>query len=538
MATPNTKFLRVVETRQALRAAQAAFEGARDAALRTHVGVAARRVEHENARQAAALARDGLAQARAIAAALATVQTDITAESTRKARQAVIEAARDTYSDNAVHERAVIGTLAVLADGYRKARRVADADDVMRAAVDTAQEAVDTAQEAVDTAQEAVETAEAAVTALIESDAVQSHIQAAVDTAQAAVDTAQAAVEQAQAALYGESDDDDDDDDDAIPPQQAAMAVESLVDLLALIKAHPARLIPERVEARAFTAANGAAFDIWCYGQVMTLGAAADMPAVTAAIEEARAAFMQQDRVAVWYNRWDDHLRTIEGLTRKARLWLTDIHAGMEIALLTKAGTINRSRLSTVDLERIEILQETLGSIRTVIAKGGLAGKAKAAGKAKPAGKAKSGKAFTDENGNWHIPINFWSRTSARAGNEIVLHSGQDYNNAAFVFGVKPLRYGRVTDVTIWDTNAAGLRETIESVCKKRDSGVKPESRRLIQRDRVSSTRYTPECEVREHTAGGRFYAVITMPDDGEQTWAHVTRIYYRPDLKWVNRIR
>ena len=54
MGTRSTQFLRVVETRQALRAAQAAFEGARDNALRTHVGVAARRVEHENARQAAA----------------------------------------------------------------------------------------------------------------------------------------------------------------------------------------------------------------------------------------------------------------------------------------------------------------------------------------------------------------------------------------------------------------------------------------------------------------------------------------------------
>ena len=151
MGTRGTQFLRVVETRQALRAAQAAFEGARDNALRTHVGVAARRVEHENARQAAATARDGLAQARAIAAALVAVQTDIAAESTRGARQAVIEAARDTYSDSAVHERAVIGTLAVLADGYRKARRVADADAVIQTAVDTAQAAVDTAQAAVDT---------------------------------------------------------------------------------------------------------------------------------------------------------------------------------------------------------------------------------------------------------------------------------------------------------------------------------------------------------------------------------------------------
>ena len=531
MGTRDTQFLRVVETRQALRAAQAAFEGARDAALRTHVGVAARRVEHDNARQTAATARDGLARAQAIAAALVAVQTDVAAESTRKARQAVIEAARDTYSDNAVHERAVIGTLAVLADGYRKARRVMDADAVLQEAVTTAEAAVTAAEAAVTTAEAAVTAAEAAVTALIGSDAVQSHIAAAVTKAEAAVTAAEAAVDTAEAALYGESDDDDDDDDAAaIPPQQAAMAVESLVDLLALIKAHPARLIPDQAEARAFTAANGAAFDIWCYGQVMALGAAADMPAVTAAIEAAQAAFMQQDRVAVWYGRWDDHLRTIESLTRQARLWLGDIHAGMEIAHLTKAGAINRSRLSTIDLERIEILQETLGAIRTVIAKGGLAGKAKPAGKAKAGKAGKAGKAFTDEGGNWHIPISYWSRTSARAGNEIVLHSGQDYNNASFVFGVKPLRYGRVTDVTIWDTNAAGLRETIESVCNKRDSGVKPESRRLIQRDRVSSTRYTPECEVREHTAGGRFYAVIAMPDDGEQTWAHVTRIYYRPD--------
>ncbi len=360
---------------------------------------------------------------------------------------------------------------------------------------------------------------------------------AAIEEAHEAAAVAEQAYKEAQAAATVAADDGAGDaTGDDVATGTAMPTPASLDDLVRYIETHPKALVKDSTACRAFELLHGAPLETHALTIAAQQGWMSDMNNVRRLIEvidKARDRAKQAGLAEEWLNRRRGQHADLQAMLDTARGWMEEVGRDLQVTQMTKSGQLNRRRFSVTDRMKIEIMEESYWKIRQAITKYGLAGKTgQAAAKKDTEATKQSTKQSTSwlaDDGRYHVRIGYWSRTSNRAGNHVVVHAGQDYNNSSFKFGWQQLRYGRVTDATVWEADAAGLRSTIDSVIAKRDLGVAEDRRRLIQYDRASSPRYTPECKVKKDAGDGDYIAVISRPEDDGQRWQYVERIYFRP---------